>query len=1054
VGLGALLVRAPARALAGRTLVVCGGVLASLLAAAGWFISGKDILPLVLMNAAGAAALALLAATVHARLTGERLAGALLLAGAVLLLGLSGGRNVVVARAHMVVLDAAAAMLACGVFVRPGRAAPPLGRVALALSVPLAALAMRTMWGTSLPQLGGFAVGLIWALRVIRPRLHHGSVGLLAAGLTGAVLITASPTLPSRQLLAALALIGLMLLNSDLRRDPDAGPMDRALPGWVAGGVWLLLAGTWAHDLGLLDRGLGVPRGFNLDSLPWVGLLAMPLAVPAFALSRRRLASVPAGVEPEPDALPAGTGAEMLGWLVVLGGLAAALTPATRAGVDRVGVAALATAALMVLGWSRIRTSPGRVAIANLLMIAAVWAGALRTGRPILILAPLAVAAAVAVTPLLGGRRSTGVIGWLLLPLLAVEAAARHTSLLLEVQRLWTSGWVASAARFPVGGLAAAGAWAAVRAAGRRRRQAAAALESTPGQEAPPAPLDAPDAGLALEAAAWTLLAMAAGLALLPVPLMPTSLALMAAITAIAAAWLPLGGSVAATTVTSLLLVFDVWLGVRWLEPGWPALAAPAAALLLSLAPHAARRLPRTAPQAGWVGFVLFPAALADALIARQAPTLPAAVLLAAFGLIHLIAPPQAPAWTRAAGPPGVLLAGYLLASGLTGAALGAAPLPAAVLVAALAAALIALSLWAAFFAGPAAVSLEALLGSIALLATTRSPLGLLPLLILAAGRQPRIARAAALALVAAGGAGALLAPGQLPLVAVAAALTAGGTALLRSTPLFEGVQADVSALELSLESLRRIGPAALAAGALVLLVGPRADGSAWLPETLWPAAPAALVTIAAVWVRARGRPSFLAPQTVVAALLVAVGTIVLALVWPAAGNLAPLAALVSLAAAVIAASRLSPEAATVIWGIAALAAPLAVVPLAGGPGRWPVALLAAGEVILLGTAARRRTSPILASWTLWLGLLVTVWLAVAVLGRLHHPGGDPRPVFLPRSRWGRRWPAVWPCGAEAAGWARRSPSSSRSSTPACGWAPPPPCFRRESGPWVRRWKS
>ncbi len=860
----------------------------------------------------------------------------------------------------------------------------------LALSVPLAALTLRPLWGTSLLQQGGFAVGLIWALRVIRPRLHHGSVALLAAGLTGAVLITATATLPSRQLLAALALIGLLLLDSDLRRDPDAGPMDRALPGWVAGGVWLVLAGTWAHDLRLLDRGLGVSPGFNLDSLPWVGLLAMPLAVPAFALSRRRLASVPAGVEPEPDAVPAGTGAEVLGWLVVLGGLAAALTPATKAGIDWVGVAALATAALMALVWSRIRTSPGRATIAHLLLIAAVWAGALRTGRPILTLAPLAVAAALAVTPLLGGRRSTGVVGWLLLPLLAIEAATRHTSLLIEVQRMWTSGWVASAARLPVGAVAAAGAWLAVRAAGRRRRQAAAALEPTPGQDAPPAPLDAPDAGLVLEALGWTLLTMAAGLALLPVPLVPTSLALLAAITAIAATWAPLGGSVAATTVASLLLVLELWLGGWWLGPGWPALVAPTAALLLSQAPHAARRLPRAAPRAGWVGFVLFPAALADALIARQAPALPAAVLLAAFGLLHLIAPPQAPAWTRAAGPPGVLLAGYLLATGLTGAALGTAPLPATILVAALAAALIALSFWAAFLAGPAAVSLEALLGPIALLAATRSPLALLPLLILAAGRQPRIARTAALALVAAGAVGPLLGPGEFPIVAAAAALTAGGAALLRPTPLFEGMQADVSALEVTLESLRRIGPAAIAAGALVLLVGPRADGSAWLPETLWPAAPAAVVTIAAVWVRVRGRPSFLAPQTVVAALLVAVGTIALALLWPsAAGNLAPVAALVSLAAAVIAARRLSPDAATVIWGIAALAAPLAMVPLAGGPGRWPVALLAAGEVILLGTAARRRTSPILASWTLWLGLLVTVWLTAAVLARLH-PAADP----------------------------------------------------------------
>ena len=127
----------------------------------------------------------------------------------------------------------------------------------------------------------------------------------------------------------------------------------------------------------------------------------------------------------------------------------------------------------------------------------------------------------------------------------------------------------------------------------------------------------------------------------------------------------------------------------------------------------------------------------------------------------------------------------------------------------------------------------------------------------------------------------------------------------------------------------------------------------------------------AAVWVRVHGRPAFLVPQTVVAALLAAAGATVLAFLTPAGSHqatLAALPALVCLGTAVVAAGRLPADAATVVWGIAALGAPLAVVPLAGGLWQWPVALLAAGEVILLGIAARRRVSPILASLDLGAG--------------------------------------------------------------------------------------
>ena len=117
-----------------------------------------------------------------------------------------------------------------------------------------------------------------------------------------------------------------------------------------------------------------------------------------------------------------------------------------------------------------------------------------------LALAPIAVAAALAAAPLLRGRRTTGTVGWVLLVLLAVEALLRRTSLAAEVRGAWLAGWIGPATRLPAGALAAVGAWLAVRAAGRRRRQAAAALDPPPDQEAPPAPLEGPDAGLVMEA--------------------------------------------------------------------------------------------------------------------------------------------------------------------------------------------------------------------------------------------------------------------------------------------------------------------------------------------------------------------------------------------------------------------------------------------------------------------------------------------------------------------------------------------------------------------------
>ena len=200
VGLGVLLARSPARALAGRTLIVCGGWLAALLAAAGWFISGQGILPLVLLNAAAAAALALLAAVAHARSVGRAARRRPDPGGGRAAAGTVGrpqrgrgpgphdgaGRGGGAARLRGVRAPGPGRGRRWGAW--PWRWPCPLA--ALRAAAAVGDHAACSSWGASL-------IGLMWALRVIRPRLYHGSVG--AAGGRPDRARCWSPPFPPRQ---------------------------------------------------------------------------------------------------------------------------------------------------------------------------------------------------------------------------------------------------------------------------------------------------------------------------------------------------------------------------------------------------------------------------------------------------------------------------------------------------------------------------------------------------------------------------------------------------------------------------------------------------------------------------------------------------------------------------------------------------------------------------------------------------------------------------------------------------------------------------------------
>ena len=977
VAMGLRMWRTPARQAVARTLIVSAGVLAALLAAAGWFISGQAALPLVLVNAAAASGLAALAAGAHARVSGRPLWDALPLVAAVLVLGLTGGRNVVVPRDTMMVLDAAATVLACGVFLRPGRGLEPPGRLALALAVPGAALLLRPLWyTTSLPELGGFVVGLLWALRALRARLHHGSVSLLALGLLTGALGPAVASVASRQLLLAVALAALLALENDLQRDPDAGPADQRVVGWLAGAGWLLLAGTWAHDLRLLERWPGLPRGFSLQSLPWLGLTALPLVVPPLVLAylQRRLAPP----RPDPDQTGPGATAEFIGWLVLVGAGALALAPAAWAPVPRVSLAVLAAIAMLAMVWARLCASAARQVAALLFLAGAVWVFSVSDGSPRMALAPVVLALAMALAPLARSRRRSGrttaLTGLVLFPVLAIDALARHGS--VETGPLHLPGGLGRHTLTSIGALAAAAAIPAFLLARRRRQQAVAALLGAPDDQTPAVALEPVDPALVPETVGGALLAAAATLALAPAVTW-SSLTLLAATTAVAAVWARVSGTPAARTAVCVLLLATVWLVGHWHPAPLASLATGACALSLALTPWLR---PGAAREPGWTGFFLFPMALTEALVFRQAPVLAGAALLALFGLVHLVRTPLPGQWTRAVAVPALLTAAYLALS--TPGAPG--PVAALGVPAVLSLALLALALGVAAAGGPLLVGLQVLLGGLVLLLLYRTPLALVPMAVLAVGRpgvHPGVFLpgaflpvAGSLALVLGGGALAALAPSGLALNAAAAALALGGLLLLRLRPL---VPED--------PDVRPGGTFALALAPLVLLFAPR-PGGAWLVFGHAPLVAAATVAVGTAWVLVWGRPRFLVLQTVLGGTAVALAAIAAAFLQPrgsVGATLAGVGALIGLAAVGAAGARLVPESPALTWGIAALVAPLAVVPMTSDLWQWPIGLLGTAEVIVLAVAARRRASLVLAGCALGLVLLVSIWAAISATVRV-----------------------------------------------------------------------
>jgi hypothetical protein len=1049
VAIGHLLLRNPARQVLGRSLLVAGGVLAPLLAGAGWFIGGSPLVMslVVVANALAAAFLAAVAAASYARAVGQPVREVVPLVAAVLLLGLTGGRNVLTTRMTVVIIDSATALLACGIYLRPLGGVTPAGRIALALAVPFGGLLMRPFWALVPTDLVGLGLGFLFALRVIRAHLRFGSLSILTLCLLGGLLNTALPHPNGRATVAVLAVVAMLLLTEDLERDGGAFRLDRLLPPWLAGAVWLLLAVTWAADMRLFIFALGLSSGWQGEAAPWAALAAVPWAVPPFVLAFRRRGAITADRDPE---LPEpGIVAEATGWAVLATVVMLAWNAPPRFAL--VGLGALAAATLVAVGWARRQPAPPRTVAALMALVLTVVAATERAHSPVLDLVPALLGLGLAAAPWLGGGRTAGQLGLGLVPLLTAVAIFRGASVPLGATLLGALGLMQlirpplrelRAARpawlllthAPEGGAAPLRmpSWAgqdpmwllallccalAVPLFVFAHRQRALALGPAPLDPEAVPPEIAGENGRVLEAIAFALLALAAALALREAPaVMPRALAPLVLATALAAAWAARAGSKGSWAGAFSLALPLAWTGGQLLGTPEGPLAAVLAAFVFALLPFVVKGELRVA---GWVGLGAFPVAIALALL--QAAPRPALIaLLAAFGLIHTLRPPLGVGWTRVAAPPALLAAGYLLLDPAGGALTLALPggLPGLG-----AAALLVLALWGAVSGGPTVLMAQALIGAGALLLCTATPLALLPIAVIAVGRNVPGRNAAAPLLALAGIGLLLLAPASLAGDAPAGLLALTG--FLAPTSLALSCAAAAMALGSALVVFRRLPPPppepeppppgvpalptlptlavlqapavlVLAAAPLALLFMPRLHTGAWWSPAHAPFAAGLAVAVCAAVALGAGRAPFWQSATLAGATLVGVGATVVAFLLPAgtrAAIEASAGAFIALATALALTPRLSLEAAGTARALIALLAPVAVIPVCRDPWDWPGLLVAAVGVALLGHQARKTASAILAGCALWLGLLLAVWGAASLCARLLY--GDAGPVPL-----------------------------------------------------------
>jgi hypothetical protein len=299
IGVGSLLARRPARLPAGRTLIALAGALAPFVAATTWMTPRSHF---SLLTTAAATVLSAAAAGLYARLWGRGFRAVLSLVAAVFLLGLSGwiaGRLAIPLEGlkslrSSIVLDTAAGLLACGVFLRPERAIEPVGKIAMALAVPVATIAIILLWsGSIFHQIPAIIVVTLWGARALRPYFHEGAVSTLFCVLLAVPLWLAGDSVQGRHVALVVGLFAMLRTSADVEEDPNVSVIDRWSPVWLAAGLWLALAVTWANDLDLLQELLDLPRGFVPRSLAWVALFALPMAVPPFLLARVIIRSDP-----------------------------------------------------------------------------------------------------------------------------------------------------------------------------------------------------------------------------------------------------------------------------------------------------------------------------------------------------------------------------------------------------------------------------------------------------------------------------------------------------------------------------------------------------------------------------------------------------------------------------------------------------------------------------------------------------------------------------------------------------------------------------------------